>query len=88
MEPPRHLLSSKWMIIARRNIHKQYKQARSNTNKQGPTRSDQNGCRAMAGYALMMASTALQSRCQWVPPYHTHEVNPFRALEHTGSLQD
>ncbi|WVY90659.1 hypothetical protein V8G54_036173 [Vigna mungo] len=48
----------------------------------------ENDCRAMAGYALVVASTALQSHCQWVSPYHTHEVSPFRALEHTGSLQD
>ncbi|KOM53268.1 hypothetical protein LR48_Vigan09g192700 [Vigna angularis] len=47
-----------------------------------------NDCRAMAGRALVVASTALQSHCQWVSPYHTHEVSPFRALEHTGSLQD
>ncbi|KAG2395360.1 uncharacterized protein HKW66_Vig0072640 [Vigna angularis] len=37
-----------------------------------PALSD-NDCRAMAGYALVVASTALQSHCQWVSPYHTHE---------------
>ncbi|KOM43882.1 hypothetical protein LR48_Vigan05g148700 [Vigna angularis] len=33
--PPRHLLSSKWMIIAKGNIHKHS----TNTNKQGAPRS-------------------------------------------------
>ncbi|WVZ07291.1 hypothetical protein V8G54_020637 [Vigna mungo] len=42
----------------------------------------------VAGCALVVASTALQSHCQWVSSYHTHEVSPFRALEHAGSLQD
>ncbi|KOM25343.1 hypothetical protein LR48_Vigan102s000100 [Vigna angularis] len=79
--PPRHLLPSKWMIIAKETYT-------SNTNKQGPTRPDQNDYRAMAGYALVVASTTLQSHCQWVPPYHPHEVSPFHALEHTRSLQD
>ncbi|WVY89946.1 hypothetical protein V8G54_035460 [Vigna mungo] len=33
-----------------------------------------NDCRAMAGYAFMVASNALQSHCQQVSPYHTHKA--------------
>ncbi|KOM43511.1 hypothetical protein LR48_Vigan05g111500 [Vigna angularis] len=53
-----------------RNIPKQH----TTQTMQGPTRPDQNDYRAMAGYALVVASTALQSHCQWVPPYHPHEA--------------
>ncbi|KOM30040.1 hypothetical protein LR48_Vigan846s000400 [Vigna angularis] len=33
----------------------------------------QHRSKAMAGHALVVASTALQSHCQWVSPYYTHE---------------
>ncbi|KOM34430.1 hypothetical protein LR48_Vigan02g058000 [Vigna angularis] len=79
--PPRHLLPSKWMIIAKETYT-------SNTNKQGPTRPDQNDYRAMAGYALVVASTALQSHCQWVPPYHPHEWLEATKLQGLPSLTD
>ncbi|KOM26664.1 hypothetical protein LR48_Vigan304s001100 [Vigna angularis] len=64
--------------------HCKRKHTQANTNTQA-----RNDCRAMAGYALVVASTTLQSHCQWVSPYHTHEVSPLSlTLGHTGSTQD
>ncbi|KOM28214.1 hypothetical protein LR48_Vigan511s003700 [Vigna angularis] len=47
-----------------------------------PTQAhNMNDCRAMAGCALVVATTALQSCCQWVSPYQT----PERTLSHGES---